>query len=104
AALERAGVAAARTRYNGVTHGFVGMEALLDKGRAAVAESAAALRSAFGQGERVGPPHPALSPSGGEGEGGDEDGGEAAKLYLARGKSAGLAHVGAGGHVDGDAS
>jgi len=47
AALERAGVAAACTRYGGVTHGFVGMEALLDKGRAAVAESAAALRSAF---------------------------------------------------------
>ncbi|HEX6775872.1 MAG TPA: alpha/beta hydrolase, partial [Methylomirabilota bacterium] len=47
AALERAGVAAACTRYGGVTHGFVGMEALLDKGRAAVAESAKALRSAF---------------------------------------------------------
>jgi acetyl esterase len=47
AALERAGVAATLTRYEGVTHGFVGMEAVLDKGRAAVAESARALRAAF---------------------------------------------------------
>jgi acetyl esterase len=47
AALERAGVAARFTRYEGVTHGFVGMEATLDKGRAAVAESARALRAAF---------------------------------------------------------
>src|SRR6266498_2285423 len=46
-ALERAGICAACTRYGGVTHGFVGMEALLDKGRAAVAESSQALRSAF---------------------------------------------------------
>ncbi len=68
AALERAGVAAACTRYGGVTHGFVGMEALLDKGRAAVAESAAALRSAFRAGVALRLPHPALSPSGGEGE------------------------------------
>jgi acetyl esterase len=49
AALERAGVAATFTRYDGVTHGFVGMETVLDKGRAAVAESAQALRAAFGQ-------------------------------------------------------
>jgi len=48
AALSRAGVAARFTRYEGVTHGFVGMEAVLDKGRAAVAESAQALRAAFG--------------------------------------------------------
>jgi len=47
AALERAGVAARLTRYEGVTHGFVGMEAALDKGRVAVAESSRALRSAF---------------------------------------------------------
>jgi acetyl esterase len=47
AALERADVAATFTRYEGVTHGFVGMEALLDKGRAAVAEAARALRTAF---------------------------------------------------------
>jgi len=48
AALQRAGVPARFTRYEGVTHGFVGMEAVLDKGRAAVAESAQALRAAFG--------------------------------------------------------
>lgn len=47
AALERAGVTVTCTRYDGVTHGFVGMEALLDKGRAAVAQSSQALRSAF---------------------------------------------------------
>ena len=48
--LTKAGVPAARTRYSGVTHGFVGMEAALDKGRAAVAESAQALRAAFARG------------------------------------------------------
>ena len=48
AALQRAGVPARFTRYEGVTHGFVGMEAVLDKGRAAVAESAQVLRAAFG--------------------------------------------------------
>ena len=48
AALQRAGVPARFTRYEGVTHGFVGMEAVLDNGRAAVAESAQALRAAFG--------------------------------------------------------
>ncbi len=47
-ALTRAGVATACIRYDGVTHGFVGMEGALDKGRAAVAECARALRSAFG--------------------------------------------------------
>ena len=46
-ALARAGVTAAWTRYEGVTHGFVGMEALLDKGRAAVGQASEALRSAF---------------------------------------------------------
>jgi len=46
-ALERAGVTAACTRYEGVTHGFVGMEAALDKGRAAVAQASQALRSAL---------------------------------------------------------
>jgi len=49
-ALTRAGVVTTYTRYDGVTHGFVGMEAALDKGRTAVAECARALRSAFGRG------------------------------------------------------
>jgi acetyl esterase/lipase len=47
AALDRAGVTATSTRYEGVTHGFVGMEAALDKGRVAVAQSAQALRTVF---------------------------------------------------------
>jgi acetyl esterase len=47
AALAQAGVTASFTRYQGVTHGFVGMEAMLDKGRAAVTEAAQALRAAF---------------------------------------------------------
>ena len=47
-ALTRAGVATTYTRHDGVTHGFVGMEAALDKGRTAVAECARALRQAFG--------------------------------------------------------
>ena len=47
AALERAGVTTTSTRYDGVMHGFVGMEAALDKGRVAVAQSAQALRAAF---------------------------------------------------------
>src|SRR5262249_39763898 len=47
-ALSRAGVATIYTRYDGVTHGFVGMEAALDKARTAVAECACALRQAFG--------------------------------------------------------
>src|SRR5262249_10802717 len=45
-ALTRAGVPTTYTRYDGVTHGFVGMEGALDKGRTAVAECARALRSA----------------------------------------------------------
>jgi len=48
--LRQAGVQATCTRYDGVTHGFVGMEAALDKARAAVAESAQALRAAFARG------------------------------------------------------
>jgi acetyl esterase len=47
-ALARAGVPTVYTRYDGVTHGFVGMAAALDKGRTAVAECARALRGAFG--------------------------------------------------------
>ena len=47
-ALTRAGVPTVYTRYDGVTHGFVGMAAALDKGRTAVAECARALRGAFG--------------------------------------------------------
>lgn len=43
--LKDAGVPVTITRYDGMTHGFVGMP--YDKGRQAIAESCAALRTAF---------------------------------------------------------
>jgi acetyl esterase len=43
--LQEAGVPVTITRYDGMTHGFVGMP--YDKGRQAVAESAAALQAVF---------------------------------------------------------
>ncbi|HZO81280.1 MAG TPA: alpha/beta hydrolase [Candidatus Binataceae bacterium] len=49
ARLRRAGVATRCTRYEGVTHGFVGMAQILAKGRQAVEEAAAALRETFGR-------------------------------------------------------
>lgn len=48
ARLKRAGVATRCTRYEGVTHGFVGMAQILGKGRQAIEEAAAALRETFG--------------------------------------------------------
>ncbi len=47
ARLKEAGVATVLRRYDGVTHGFFGMAAVLDKARQAIDDSAAALRSAF---------------------------------------------------------
>jgi acetyl esterase len=47
ARLKEAGVAARVTRYDGMIHGFFGMGHLMDKARAAVAESCAALEQAF---------------------------------------------------------
>ncbi|MBW2696227.1 MAG: alpha/beta hydrolase [Deltaproteobacteria bacterium] len=44
-----AGVRTGLTRYDGVFHGFFAMGAAIDKGRAAVAEAASALREAFGE-------------------------------------------------------
>jgi acetyl esterase len=46
--LRAAGVPVTLTRYHGMIHGFFGMGAMLDQGRAAVAEAAAALRTALG--------------------------------------------------------
>jgi acetyl esterase len=45
--LERAGVAMTCSRYDGMIHGFFGMTAVVDAGRAAVTEAADALKRAF---------------------------------------------------------
>jgi acetyl esterase len=45
--LEQAGVPVRASRYDGMIHGFFGMTALVDQGRAAVAEAAAALQTAL---------------------------------------------------------
>ena len=47
-ALRRAGVKVKLRRYDGVCHGFFSMASLIDKGRLAVADSCAELRSALG--------------------------------------------------------
>ena len=47
ARLREAGVPVTLTRYDGMIHGFFGMGALLDQGKQAVAEAAAALRTAL---------------------------------------------------------
>jgi acetyl esterase len=48
ARLRQDGVPAVLKRYEGVTHGFFGMPAQLDKSRVAIAEAASALRVAIG--------------------------------------------------------
>jgi acetyl esterase len=48
-ALRRAGVNAKLKRYNGVCHGFFSMASMIDKGRQAVSDSCAELRSAIGK-------------------------------------------------------
>ncbi len=47
-ALEAAGVPVTSTLYEGVTHEFFGMGAVVDQAATAVEEAAAALRSSFG--------------------------------------------------------
>nr|UXE44054.1 carboxylesterase NlhH [uncultured bacterium] len=48
ARLQAAGVPAELTRYDGMLHGFFGMATVLDQGKQAVEQAAAALRAAFG--------------------------------------------------------
>ena len=45
--LQAAGVPAKNSRYDGMVHGFFGMLGALDKGKQAMSEASAALRSAF---------------------------------------------------------
>jgi acetyl esterase len=45
--LQAAGVPTTYSRYDGMIHGFFGMNAVLDKGKQAVAEACAALQHAF---------------------------------------------------------
>jgi acetyl esterase len=45
--LQEAGVPTTYSRYDGMIHGFFGMPAVIDKGRQAVAEASAALKTAF---------------------------------------------------------
>ena len=52
ARLRDAGVAAQLTRYDGMIHGFFGMGSMLDQAKTAIAQAAAALRSAFAAGSR----------------------------------------------------
>jgi acetyl esterase len=47
--LRKAGVSVKLKRYNGVCHGFFSMASMIDKGREAVADACAQLRSAIGQ-------------------------------------------------------
>ncbi len=47
AKLQASGVPVTRTVYSGVTHEFFGMQAVVDKARAAMAQANAALRAAF---------------------------------------------------------
>ena len=46
--LEAAGVPTHCTRYDGMTHGFFGQSAVMDKGKQAIGEASAALKAAFG--------------------------------------------------------
>ena len=45
--LKEAGVSVTISRYNGVIHGFLTLEPLIDKGKQAREECAQALRAAF---------------------------------------------------------
>jgi acetyl esterase len=45
--LTEAGIPTVCTRYDGMTHGFFGMSAVVDKAKQAVAQGATCLREAF---------------------------------------------------------
>jgi len=47
AKLQEAGVSVTSTRYNGMIHGFFAMAGIMDQGKVAIAEAAAALKIAF---------------------------------------------------------
>lgn len=47
ARLQEAGVPVTVTRYNGMIHGFFTMAGIMDQSKVALAEVAAALRTAF---------------------------------------------------------
>ena len=51
--LQGAGVPTACSRYDGMIHGFYGMSAVIDKGKQAISETAAALRRSFAPKERA---------------------------------------------------
>jgi acetyl esterase len=51
--LQGAGVPTACSRYDGMIHGFYGMSAVIDKGKQAISETAAALRRSFAAKERA---------------------------------------------------
>jgi acetyl esterase len=48
ARLKEAGVPATLTRYDGMIHGFFGLESMIDKAKTAINEAATALHAAFG--------------------------------------------------------
>ena len=48
--LKQAGVVVTATRYHGTIHGFVSLAGMIDQGKKALADAAAGLRSAFGNG------------------------------------------------------
>ena len=63
--LRAAGVAVDYIHYDGVTHEFFGMAAVLDKARQANARAVANLRAAFGTGAAAPATAPATAPAGG---------------------------------------
>jgi len=48
--MQKAGVAVTSRRYHGTIHGFVSLSGMIDLGKQALADVAAELRSAFGNG------------------------------------------------------
>jgi acetyl esterase/lipase len=48
--MQKAGVEVTTTRYHGTIHGFISLAAMIDLGKQALADAAAGLRSAFGNG------------------------------------------------------
>ncbi len=53
--LQAAGVPTTLVQYDGMTHGFLSLAGVIDRGKAALAQAAAALRSALGRQQTLGP-------------------------------------------------